>query len=69
MFRNFDLKVALDSTFAFLDEVNLFITKTEPWNLLKDETKLDEVKKILYTTLECICQVALNLYSFFPEKM
>jgi methionyl-tRNA synthetase len=63
------LKRALDSTFAFLGEINLFITKTEPWNLMKDETKLEEAKEILYICLEGIRNVALNLYCFFPEKM
>jgi methionyl-tRNA synthetase len=68
-FKNFDLKLALDTTFAFLDEVNLYLTQKEPWNLLKDNTKIEEVEKILYTALESIRQVAMNLYPFFPEKM
>jgi methionyl-tRNA synthetase len=67
--KTFDLKSALDSTFKYLDEVNLFVTKKEPWNLLKYEDKLEEFKEIIYITLESVRQVALNLYAFFPEKM
>jgi methionyl-tRNA synthetase len=68
-FKTYDLKTALDTTFEFLDEVNIFVTQKEPWKLLKNPTQLEDVKNILYTTLESIKQVSLNLYPFFPEKM
>jgi methionyl-tRNA synthetase len=68
-FENSDLKTALDTTFAFLDEVNLYVTQKEPWNTLKDNSKLNETKKVLYTICENIRQVSMNLYPFFPEKM
>jgi methionyl-tRNA synthetase len=68
-FKNFDLKIALDSTFAFLDEVNLYITQKEPWNMLKFPSNFPQIEKILYTSLESIRQVAMSLYPFFPEKM
>jgi methionyl-tRNA synthetase len=52
MYLNYSLKDALDYTFEFLDNLNLFITKTEPWNLMKDKAKIEEVRQILYVTLE-----------------
>lgn len=64
-----ELKNSLDATFAFLDEVNQYVTEKEPWALMKDESKIEEAKNIMYTILESIRQVTINLYSFFPEKM
>ncbi|MDR1987457.1 MAG: hypothetical protein LBQ24_01480 [Candidatus Peribacteria bacterium] len=61
--------MALDTTFEFLDEINIYVTQKEPWNLLKNKANFEDFKGILYTVLENIRQVALNLYPFFPEKM
>lgn len=68
-FARYDLKKTLDSTFRFLDSVNNYVTTKEPWTLMKDEAKQDEVRTIMYTICESIRQVSLNLYPFFPEKM
>lgn len=68
-FAKYDLKSVLDSTFRFLDSVNNYVTTKEPWTLMKDESKQDEVKAIMFTICESIRQVSLNLYPFFPEKM
>ncbi|MDD3646304.1 MAG: methionine--tRNA ligase [Candidatus Gracilibacteria bacterium] len=66
---NYNLKLALDLSFKFLDALNLYVTQKEPWTLMKDESKLEEVKEIMYTICEGVRQVSLNLYPFFPEKM
>jgi len=42
----------LDSTFKFLDALNLYVTQKEPWTLMKDESKLEEVKEIMYIICE-----------------
>ena len=63
------LKLALDLSFKFLDEVNLYVTETEPWTLMKDETKKHQVEEIMYTICETLRNVSMNLYPFFPEKM
>jgi methionyl-tRNA synthetase len=68
-FKNYDLKLTLDSTFRFLDSLNNYVTTKEPWVLMKEESKKEEVKEIMYTICEWVRQVALNLYPFFPEKM
>jgi methionyl-tRNA synthetase len=67
--NKYDLKHSLDLTFKFLDAVNLYVTQTEPWTLMKDESKSEEVKEIMYTICESLRQVAMNLYPYFPEKM
>ena len=67
--NSYDLKNALDSTFLFLDEVNLYVTKKEPWSLMKDESNTKDVINIMYSISESIRQVAIKLYPFFPDKM
>ncbi len=64
-----NLKWALDLTFKFLDSLNNYVTTTEPWALMKDDSKSEEVEQIMYTLCESIRNVAINLYPFFPEKM
>ncbi len=68
-FERFNLKGILDDSFKFLDKLNDFTTQKEPWQMIKDETKLEETKEVLYTIAEWLRQVGLALYPFFPEKM
>lgn len=68
-FEKYELKAVLDSTFKFLDDLNLFVTEKEPWKMMKDEETLMQAKNILFTICESLRQVWLNLYPFFPEKM
>ncbi|MDF1682449.1 MAG: hypothetical protein P1U46_01460 [Patescibacteria group bacterium] len=49
---NYNLKESLDVTFKFLDYLNNYVTTTEPWALMKDESKNEEVKEILYSICE-----------------
>lgn len=65
----YNLKAALDTSFKFLDSVNKYVDDKEPWTLVKDESKKEELKVILYTIAESLRQVWLNLYPFFPKKM
>jgi len=66
---SYNLKESLDLTFKFLDAINKYVDEKQPWTLIKDESKRDEVIDIFYTISEWLRQVWLNLYSFFPEKM
>lgn len=65
----FDLKWVLDDCFKFLDKLNDFTTKKEPWQTIKESEKQEETKSTLYTIAEWLRQVWLALYPFFPEKM
>lgn len=65
----YNLKKALDESFAYLDKVNEYITKKEPWKDLKDENKRGDVKNILYTVSLSLKKVWINLSPFFEEKM
>jgi methionyl-tRNA synthetase len=37
--------------------------------MIKDESKTDETKEVLYTVAESLRQVWLCLYPFFPKKI
>ena len=68
-FKNFSLKDSLDDAFHFLDIVNKYVDENEPWKMIKDETKIEETKEVLYTVAESLRQVWLCLYTFFPQKI
>lgn len=68
-FDEYLLKWVLDESFKYLDKLNKFADETQPWQTIKDETKLEETKEVLYTIAEWLRQVWLALYPFFPEKM
>lgn len=68
-FSNFNLKWVLDESFKFLDNLNDFTTKKEPWQTIKDDLKQDETREVLYVIAEWLRQVGLALYPFFPDKM
>ncbi len=67
--NSYNLKLSLDLSFKFLDELNKYVDNKQPWTLIKDESKLDETIDIFYTISEWLRQVWMNLYPFFPEKM
>jgi len=65
--NNYNLKSALDETFYNLDVLNQKIDTSKPWKLIKNNP--EEANRILYETAEMLKKIALNLYSFFPQKM
>jgi methionyl-tRNA synthetase len=67
--ENFNLKESLDLSFSFLDTLNKFADKKEPWKMIKDPEKEEETKDVLYIIAEWLRVVWLALYPFFPEKM
>lgn len=68
-FKEYNLKWVLDTSFKFLDSLNDFTTQKEPWQMIKDESKLQETTEVLFIIAEWLRQVWLVLYPFFPEKM
>lgn len=66
---SYNLKEALDQSFFFLDKVNKYVDTNEPWKMLKDESLNEQTFDVLYTMAECLRNVWVNLFAFFPEKM
>jgi methionyl-tRNA synthetase len=56
-FDKYELKDSLDKAFHFLDIVNKYVDENEPWKMIKDESKTDETKEVLYTVAESLRQV------------
>lgn len=68
-FERYLIKDALDSIFEFLDILNKYVDTHAPWVTIKDESRKEEVRKVLYTVAESLRVVWILLYSFFPMKM
>ncbi len=58
---------ALDELWTLFRRSNKYIDETEPWNLIKDETKKDRLETVLYNLVESIRIGATLLQSFLPE--
>jgi len=67
LFKKYNLKWVLDTSFVFLDSLNKFADETQPWNTIKDDEQT--TSENLYVLAEWLRQVGLTLYAFFPEKM
>jgi methionyl-tRNA synthetase len=42
----------MDESFKFLDSLNKFADEKEPWKMIKDESKVEETREVLYTIAE-----------------
>ena len=66
----YDLKGALDSSFAFATELNQYIDTMKPWKL---DPSIPEERRILDQTLSTImiglAYIGYNLSPFFEVKM
>jgi len=69
LFKSNNLKGVLDLSFRFLDVINDYTTKKEPWKTIKEEDLLEETKKVLFTIAESLRFIWTVLYPFFPEKI
>ena len=66
----YDMKWALDCTFAFATELNQYIDAMKPWKLDPDvETDRITLDQTLSTLLIGLAHIAYNLSPFFEEKM
>ncbi|GAB0174784.1 MAG: methionine--tRNA ligase [Candidatus Altimarinota bacterium] len=66
----FDLRNALDCTFAFSTELNQFIDEKKPWKLdVANPSEKESLEQILATVLTGLAHIAYNLSPFFEDKM
>jgi methionyl-tRNA synthetase len=63
---NFDFATALAKIWEVIGLSNKFIENSKPWTLAK-EGKGDELALVIYTLLEALRIVAIEIYSFMPE--
>jgi len=58
---------SLTEIFNLFRRLNKYIDETEPWNLAKDEAKLDRLATVLYNLADGIMTGASVLYPFMPD--
>jgi methionyl-tRNA synthetase len=56
----------LEAIFALIDQANKYLNDEKPWTLFK-EGKRKEGQDVLFTALEILRRVAMNLYPFTPK--
>jgi len=58
---------ALEKVWEFIDFLNKYIVKTEPWKLNKEKSPY--LKTVLYVLADGLLLIGYLLYPFMPEKM
>ena len=59
-----ELKSALQESMRCVSLVNAYLNETEPWKMIKNDTK--KAGRVLYTSLQAIDSCANLLYPFMP---
>lgn len=68
--ETYDLKSALDESFAFATELNQYIDMVKPWKLdIESESERESLDQCLSTVAVGLAYLAYNLSPFFEEKM
>lgn len=57
---------ALEEIISFVDNINIFVDQTAPWDLKKTDTK--KMAEVLYVTMEAIRCFSIILIPFIPDS-
>jgi|SRR5436190_4974844 len=63
----FDLTRALETIWQFVRELNRYVEERKPWELAKDEARVDELGSVLYDLADGLVAVAVALAAYLPE--
>ncbi len=63
----FDLTGALEDLWAYVRDLNGYVTAQKPWELAKDEANAAELDTVLFTLADGLRAVAVGLAPFLPE--
>ena len=66
-FDRYDITGALDSIWHAVRALNQHVETTAPWNLAKDESRNEELDRVLYDLADGIVAVAVALAPYLPE--
>ncbi|HEY5527055.1 MAG TPA: methionine--tRNA ligase [Candidatus Anoxymicrobiaceae bacterium] len=58
---------ALAEIWEFIHAVNRYVDVSAPWALAKDESKKDDLDRVLYNSMEGLRQIALLVLPYIPE--
>lgn len=67
-FLRLDFQSGITTAMEFCKAVNGYLTLKEPWIIAKDETRLPEVREILYNTAESLRALAILLHPVMPSS-
>ena len=66
-FDDWDLTGALDAIWDLVRRLNRYVEQTKPWELTKDESRSDDLDRILYELADGLRAVAVAISSYLPE--
>ena len=66
-FDDWDLTGALDAIWDLVRRLNRYVEQTKPWELAKDESRADELDRVLYELADGLRAVAVAISSYLPE--
>ena len=66
--ENFRIDEAIDAIWRIVDELNHYITESEPWALARDDEQRDRLGTVLYTCAEGLRALAVLLSPVMPQS-
>jgi methionyl-tRNA synthetase len=63
----YDLTGALDTIWELVRTLNRHVEQTKPWELAKDESRVDELDRVLYELADGLRAVAVAASAYLPE--
>ena len=67
-FEGFNLQDAIESTWKLIRRANKYIDETAPWALAKDESKVEELKTVMYNLVESLRIIANLVAPYLVES-
>ena len=67
-FDAWDLTGALDAIWDLVRRLNQYVEQTKPWELAKDESRAEELDRVLYGLADGLRAVAVAVSSYLPES-
>ena len=66
-FENYQLEKVSNHIMAYATQINLYLNNNQPWSLIKENNKNNEVKQIIYNVLEASRIIAVYLNPILPD--
>ena len=63
----FDISGALDGIWDYVRRLNRYVEESKPWELAKDETRAEELDRVLYALADGLRVAAIALAAYVPE--